>query len=88
MAHKYTSVTGHFNGYVEALKQYMQHHPMQHVLGYTGSHWMLPSGDYSVRIAPVATRATANKTSMKNVPTFLVVSMAVVVRQYNTMHIA
>jgi hypothetical protein len=35
---------------------------MQHVHGYTGSHWMLPSGDYSLRIASAATRATANKT--------------------------
>ena len=30
------------------LKRYMQHHPMQHVQGYSGSHWTLPSGDYSL----------------------------------------
>jgi hypothetical protein len=29
----------------------MQHLPMQHVQGYTGSHWTPPSGNYSLRIA-------------------------------------
>ena len=46
------SVAGHFNGHGEALKRYMRHHTMQHVQGYTGSHWMPPSGDYSLCIAP------------------------------------
>ena len=47
---------------------------MQHDQGFTGSHWTMPPplGDYSLRIAPVATttRATINKTMMQNVPTF------------------
>ncbi len=64
-----TSVAGHFNGHAEALKQYMRHHPMQHVQGYTRSHWTLPSGDYSLSIAPAAARTTINKTMMQNVPT-------------------
>ena len=59
-----TSIAGHFNGHAEALKQYMQHSPMQHVQGHTGSHWTLPSGDYLLRIAPEAALATANKTTM------------------------
>jgi len=59
-----TSVNGHFDGHAEALKQYMYHCLMQHVQGHTGSHWMLPSGDYSLRIALAAARATANKTTM------------------------
>jgi hypothetical protein len=42
----------------------MQHHPMQHDQGFTGSHWMPPSGNYSLRITLTATRATANKTKM------------------------
>jgi hypothetical protein len=37
---------------------------MQHVQGYTGSHWTLSSGDYSLCIAAAAARATANKTMM------------------------
>jgi hypothetical protein len=48
------SAAAHFDGYVEALKRYMQHLPI----------WTPPSGDYSLRIASAATRATANKTTM------------------------
>ena len=59
------SVVSHFDGYMDALKQYMQHCPMQHVLGYTRSHWTPPLGIYSLHIAPEAARATANKTTTK-----------------------
>jgi hypothetical protein len=38
---------------------------MQHVQGYLGSHWTLPSGNYLLCIAPAAARATANKMAMK-----------------------
>jgi hypothetical protein len=38
---------------------------MQHVQGYTGSHWMPPLGNYLLRIALAGARATANKTTMK-----------------------
>jgi hypothetical protein len=38
---------------------------MWHVQGYPKSHWMLPSGDYLLRMAPAAARATANKMAMK-----------------------
>jgi hypothetical protein len=41
--------------------QYKAHCLMQHVQGYSRSHWTPPSGDYSLHIAPVAARATANK---------------------------
>ena len=61
---------------------------MQNVQGYTGSHWMLPSGDYSLRIASAAARATANKTKMQNVSTLLTISIAIAVRQYYTARIA
>ena len=47
-----------------AQKQITWHCPMQHVQGYIGSHWTLPSGDYSLRIAPTAAMATINKTTM------------------------
>jgi hypothetical protein len=46
---------------------------MQHVQGYSGSHWTSPLGDYSLRIALVAAGATANKTTMKNAPTLLAI---------------
>ena len=77
-----TSAAAHFDGYVEALKQYMQHLPMQHVQGYTGSHWTPPSGDNSLRIASAAARATANKTKMQNVSTLLAILIAIAVRRY------
>jgi hypothetical protein len=62
--------------------------PMQHYQGFTRSHWMPPSGDYSLRIASAATRATANKTKVKNVATLLTISMAITVHRYDTAHIA
>ena len=59
-----TFVAGHFDDHVEALKRYMRHCPMQHVQGYSRSHWMPSSGYYSLHIAPAAARATANNTKM------------------------
>jgi hypothetical protein len=61
---------------------------MQHVQGYTGSHWTPPSGDYSLRIALAATRATANKTTMYYVPTLMAISMVIAMRRYYTACIA
>ncbi len=45
---KCTSVAGHFDGHAEALKGYMWHRLMQHIQGYSQSHWMPPSGNYSL----------------------------------------
>jgi hypothetical protein len=50
---------------------------MQHVQGYTGSHWTPPSGDYSLRIALAAARETANKTTMFHVPTLMAISVVI-----------
>ncbi len=85
---KYASVAGHFSGHVEALKQSMWHCPMQHVQGYIGSHWTLPSGDYSLCIAPAAAIATINKTTMQKVPSLLAVLMAITMRRYYIVHIS
>jgi hypothetical protein len=60
-----TSFAGHFDGHSGAPEQYRWHRLMRHVQGYSGSHWMLPSGDYSLRIAPAAARATANEMTTK-----------------------
>jgi hypothetical protein len=49
---------------------------------------MPPSGNYSLRIAPAAARATANKTKIQNVPTLLAILMAVAMRRYYTARIA
>jgi len=77
---KFTSIAGHFDGHAEALKQYMRHRPMKHVQGYTGSHWVLPLGNYLLCIAPAANRATFNTTTMQNAPTLLAVLMATAMR--------
>jgi hypothetical protein len=61
---------------------------MQHDQGFTGSHWTPPSGDYWLRIAPAADRATANKTKVQNVSTLLTILMAIAVRRYYTVRIA
>jgi hypothetical protein len=60
-----TSSTSCFDGLGSPPQQYRWHHLMRHVQGYSGSHWMLPSGDYLLRIAPAAARATANETTTK-----------------------
>jgi hypothetical protein len=49
---------------------------------------MPPSGNYSLRIAPAATRATINTTIMQHVPTLLAVLMAIAMRRYYTVRIA
>ena len=61
---KCASIAGHFDGRVEALKQYMRHCPMENVQGYIGSHWLLPLGNYSFRIAPVDARVTGETMTM------------------------
>jgi hypothetical protein len=77
-----------FDGHGGPPVQYKAHQPMQHVQGSSRSHWMPPSGNYLLRIAPAAARATANETMEKNVPKRLAILMAVAVHWYNTAHIA
>jgi hypothetical protein len=55
---------GHFVGHGGPLVQYKVHRSMQHVQGYSGSHWMLPSGKYSLCITPAAARATGKQTTI------------------------
>jgi hypothetical protein len=63
MTSKCTSVVACFESLADALEQYRRHRPMQHVQGYSGSHWMPASGEYSLRIAPAAARATGKQTT-------------------------
>ncbi len=64
---KCTSDATRFNGRADAPVQYRAHFPMERVHGYPGCHWMLPPGEYSLRIAPAAARATAHKTTIKKI---------------------
>jgi hypothetical protein len=59
-----SSDIGHFDGHGGLPVQYKAHRPMQHVQGYSGSHWMPPSGNYLLRIAPAAARATGKQTTI------------------------
>jgi hypothetical protein len=61
---------------------------MQHVQGYTGSHWTPPLGVYSLRIALEAARATANKTTIYYLPTLMAISVVIAMRRYYTARIA
>jgi hypothetical protein len=65
MASTCSSVNGSFNGHGGPPVQYEVHRQMQHVQGYSGSHWTPPLGNYLLRITPAAARAKANKTTMK-----------------------
>jgi hypothetical protein len=65
MTSKCTFVANHFEGLADALEQYRWHCLMQHFQGYPGSHWMPPSANYSLHIAPAATTATGKQTTIK-----------------------
>ena len=64
MMNKCTLSAGHFDGHGGATEQYRRHRPMRHVQGYSGSHWTLASGNYLLRIAPAATKATGKQTTI------------------------
>jgi hypothetical protein len=64
MTNECTSSASRFDGHSGAPEQYRRHPPMRHVQGYFGSHWMPPSGNYLLRIAPVAARATGKQTTI------------------------
>jgi hypothetical protein len=70
MINKGTSAPGHFDGHADAWGQCHTHCQMQHVQGYTGSHWMPPLDDYLLRMAPAAARVSANKTTVKKFTNF------------------
>jgi hypothetical protein len=61
MRNKCTSFAGHFNGRGSEPVQYKVHYLMQHVQGYSGSHWTPPLGNYSLCIALAAAGATETK---------------------------
>ena len=80
----------HFDGHGEALKQYMRHRPMQHVQGYTGSHWTPPLGHYSLRIA-LAVGGRQGDSKQNNVyylPNLMAISVVIAMQRYSTARIA
>ncbi len=89
MTNECTLSAGHFDGHGGTPEQYRWHCPMGHVQGYSRSHWMPASGDYSLRIAPAAAAGQqANKQHSTNTPKKLAILMAMAMRRYVTVHIA
>jgi hypothetical protein len=64
MASTCPSIVGRFVGHGGLPVQYEAHCPMQHVQGYSRSHWTLSSSNYLLRIAPAAARATGIQTTI------------------------
>jgi hypothetical protein len=64
MTNKCTLSAGRIDGHDGAPEQYRWHRQMRHVQGYSGSHWTLASGNYLLRIAPAAARATGKQTTI------------------------
>ncbi len=88
MASTWSSVVGCFNCHGGPPVRYEAHRPMQHVQGYSGSHWTPASGNYSLHIALQPPGQQANKQQSTNTPTKLAVSMAMAMRRYVTACIA
>ena len=51
---KCRQITGNFDCHTDAVVQHGVHCPIEHVQGFTWSHWMPPSGECLRRIAPAA----------------------------------
>ena len=47
-------IAGDFDCHTDAVVQRGVHRPIEHIQGFTRSHWMLPSGECLHRIAPAA----------------------------------
>jgi hypothetical protein len=53
---KCRQIAGIFDGHADAGVQCTTHCPMEHIPGFTRSHWMLPLGKCLHRIAPTAAK--------------------------------
>jgi hypothetical protein len=60
-----TLYASRFDGHGSVPEQYRRHCLIPHVQGYSGSHWTPASGDYLLRIAPAAARATGKQITIK-----------------------
>ncbi len=77
-----------FDARVHALAQQRRYRPIEGVQGFTRSHWTLPSGEYSGRIASDGQRVRMPLKKYKKVPYLSAVSLALSVRRYVTKRIA
>jgi hypothetical protein len=68
---KYTSNTDDFDDHADAAVRCRAHCQMEHILGFTRSHWMPPLGEYSHCIAKAAAMVDSfgrnHKTITKNI---------------------
>jgi hypothetical protein len=87
-AKQYTTIATRFDGHNDAPVQCRVHCLMEGVQGFTRSHWTPPSGEYSLRIIPADNGVARKKKTTKKAPYLLAISMAVVLRRYNTACIA
>jgi len=51
---KCRQIAGNFDHHADAAVQCRAHRPLEHIQGFTRSHWMLPSGEYMCLIAQAA----------------------------------
>jgi hypothetical protein len=80
-AKQYTTIATRFDGRNDAPMQYRVHRPKEGVQGITRSHWMLPSGEYSLHFIPGDNEVACKKKTTKKAPYLLAISMAVVVHR-------
>jgi hypothetical protein len=52
---KCRQIAGNFDHHADVAVQCRAHRPMEHIQGFTRSHWMLPLGECLCRIALAAT---------------------------------
>jgi hypothetical protein len=83
-AKQYTTVVTRFDSCDDAAVQCCIHCLLERVQGFTRSHWTPPSGEYLLRIIPSDNGVACKKKITKKAPYLLAISMAVVVRRYDT----
>ncbi len=88
MTNECTLSAGHFDGHSGVPERHRQHRLMQHVQGYSGSHWTPPSGNYCSVLPQRLPGQQANKQQSTNQPKKLAVLMAMAMRRYVTARIA
>ncbi len=59
-------IAGNFDGHGDAAVRREVHRPMEHIQGFTWSHWMPPLGECLRRIAPEATMVDDFKKNTQN----------------------
>jgi hypothetical protein len=52
--YRYREIAGCFDDHADTVVPHMVHHQMEHIQGFTQSHWMLPLGECLRRFAPAA----------------------------------